>query len=965
MFVNSFGLISRTVHTARNYRYRQVQGLKTIHVRKHRLFLSTSTHRTFDAETITKNNGDGMLSSLDLDPNVAKATEKRASASSSSTSSLTKRPITLNIYVDPSIMKHLNMKSNERKARVYITQDVVNPPNTSFLPTTPPSETGEFNNMSSDSDIPATPTTICTIPYIKGIVEKKLISLQRQPYVLRYSLSSNVDVRNRPGTISNQQLRLPPRQFVDDDEVITVLSKALEENVPISLFIEPSPGIFPPPAHSYLEGMADPAESESFTILSFYRFSDIANTQKMADDLLELWKPFRATGRVYVATEGINAQMAIPTNVVKNFKEACETLPLFRDLYLNADHVMTRKEFEDSKPFKALHIRIRDQIVADGFSESLDWQKSGKEMHPMEWHEQLDNPNAIILDCRNSYESDVGTFQGAIPLNTTFFRESWDALDEILKDKEKDAPIMTFCTGGIRCVKINAYLEQKLGFTNVNRLQGGIIGYTRELETLVENVPVSAGQGSESENENDTSLTTNNVPKGVSFDDTGKPIGGSSMQAAEPSIHYRRNVAESKFKGVNYVFDERMGARVTTDVLSACETCGTACDSFTNCENFHCHIRFIQCATCRTSYSGSCSLACQQEHAESLNALEQTMQEQQQRQQQQKQLKLKKMNKRMQPRSQALTQTATDSKTSMSKVIDMSDAITSTDKQPTTQTHATTLTSSLGSGLDHAFTIDHALSEYCEMYSTQEPSLLKELREETNRVYDPLAARMVSGPLQGRILSTLTSLTRASKVLELGTFTGYATLCFAEGLLSTMSPPSTPATAPPPHEKYVVTCEIDSSAADLAQSYFDKSEYGHVIKLLRMKASDCIAQVRAQSDKFDVVFIDADKKAYYDYLVDIIGDESAGRPCLLNPGAIIIVDNTLWKGLVLEQSKDTRLSALAPDAAQFGNPSRMKALAAVMHNFNTLVASRSDLQPIMLPLRDGLTVIRYTGASKL
>jgi UPF0176 protein len=105
-------------------------------------------------------------------------------------------------------------------------------------------------------------------------------------------------------------------------------------------------------------------------------------------------------------------------------------------------------------------------------------------MNAQEWHEQLDNPNAIILDCRNSYESDVGIFQNAIPLQTTFFRESWDALEEKLANVPKDTPIMTYCTGGIRCVKINTYLEQKMGFTNASRLQGGIIRYTKELEEL-------------------------------------------------------------------------------------------------------------------------------------------------------------------------------------------------------------------------------------------------------------------------------------------------------------------------------------------------------------------------------------------------------------------------------------------------------------------------------------------------
>ena len=157
--------------------------------------------------------------------------------------------------------------------------------------------------------------------------------------------------------------------------------------------------------------------------------------------------------------------------------------------------------------------------------------KSGREISPIEWHEKLDDPSAVVLDCRNSYESDIGLFENAVALNTTFFRESWDALEDILKDKPKNAPIMTYCTGGIRCVKINAYLEQKMGFTNVGRLEGGIISYTKELER--------------------------------------SGLGNNADSNGEAPNHISRDVGSiSKFKGTNYVFDERMGARITSDVLA-------------------------------------------------------------------------------------------------------------------------------------------------------------------------------------------------------------------------------------------------------------------------------------------------------------------------------------------------------------------------------------------------------------
>lgn len=132
-------------------------------------------------------------------------------------------------------------------------------------------------------------------------------------------------------------------------------------------------------------------------------------------------------------------------------------------------------------------------------------------------------------------------------------------------------------------MKINAYLEQELGFRNVGRLAGGVISYTKEMENS-KVIEVA-------ESFDDSSLA----------DDAGGP----------KPIHLTRNIGEmSKFKGVNYVFDERMGARITADVLSQCETCGGSCDSFTNCVNYDCHIRFIQCAKCSASYNGCCCSSC-------------------------------------------------------------------------------------------------------------------------------------------------------------------------------------------------------------------------------------------------------------------------------------------------------------------------------------------------------------------
>jgi predicted sulfurtransferase len=244
----------------------------------------------------------------------------------------------------------------------------------------------------------------------------------------------------------------------------------------------------PPPIPSYLINMPEPAESESMTMLSFYAFppSGIADPEAFAFNLKVKWKPFQAVGRVYVAQEGVNAQMGVPTNVLKNFMDCCRSvseLGKYMENDINIDpKPLSRSEFavagvptngQPAPPFRNLHIRVRNQVVADGLTKSLDWQSAGYDMPPLEWHETLKDAREkkkkmmrgpttmskddvegnlpIILDCRNTYETGVGIFEGAEPLETENFRESWDVLKKRLADTPKDAPIMTYCTGGIRC----------------------------------------------------------------------------------------------------------------------------------------------------------------------------------------------------------------------------------------------------------------------------------------------------------------------------------------------------------------------------------------------------------------------------------------------------------------------------------------------------------------------------------
>jgi caffeoyl-CoA O-methyltransferase len=184
-----------------------------------------------------------------------------------------------------------------------------------------------------------------------------------------------------------------------------------------------------------------------------------------------------------------------------------------------------------------------------------------------------------------------------------------------------------------------------------------------------------------------------------------------------------------------------------------------------------------------------------------------------------------------------------------------------------------------------------ALTHYSEAHSAPEPANLAALREETLALYahSPAAARMLCDPLQGRLLALLSTITRARYVLELGAFTGYSALTLCQGM------PGDPLAA----ERKVVSCEPDSAARTVAAKHIALSGLQGQIDLRADKAAEVLSALRADktSPLIDLAFIDADKKQYVQYVQTLIGADG-GRP-LLAGGALILVDNTLWKGLVL------------------------------------------------------------------
>ena len=282
------------------------------------------------------------------------------------------------------------------------------------------------------------------------------------------------------------------------------------------------------------------------TTVSFYKYFKIQDPADFRDGFYQKAFSLGVLGRVYIASEGINAQVSVPTENFERFKLFLYSIPALDQVRLNTAVA------DDSHSFYMLKVKLRKKIVADGLDDaSFDPANTGEYLTAQAFNEMTDDPNTILVDMRNHYESEVGHFKGAILPDVDTFREELQVAEDLLKDN-KEKNLVMYCTGGIRCEKASAYMKH-LGFKNVYHLEGGIIKYARDAKS----------QG----------LT-------------------------------------NKFKGVNFVFDERLAERISDDVIAQCHQCGSPFDKHTNCANLGCHILFIQCPTCKENYSNCCSEAC-------------------------------------------------------------------------------------------------------------------------------------------------------------------------------------------------------------------------------------------------------------------------------------------------------------------------------------------------------------------
>ncbi len=281
--------------------------------------------------------------------------------------------------------------------------------------------------------------------------------------------------------------------------------------------------------------------------LSFYCYFRIDEPASFRDELYKGLLKLNVMGRIYLAHEGINAQISVPKENLEAFRSFLYSYEPMNELRLNV------AVEDDGKSFYVLDIKVRNKIVSDGINDpSFDMANRGKYVNAEQFNDLTADPDTIVNDMRNHYEVDVGHFENAIEIPSDTFREQLPMAAEMMQES-KEKNIIMYCTGGIRCEKASAYMLHK-GFKNVYHLEGGIIHYVNQAKE-----------------------------KGIAL----------------------------KFHGKNFVFDQRLGEKVTDEIISNCHQCGKPADTHVNCVNDACHLLFIQCEECKSKYENTCSRECQ------------------------------------------------------------------------------------------------------------------------------------------------------------------------------------------------------------------------------------------------------------------------------------------------------------------------------------------------------------------
>lgn len=282
------------------------------------------------------------------------------------------------------------------------------------------------------------------------------------------------------------------------------------------------------------------------TILLFYKYVKIDNPRTIQTWQKELCSKLGLTGRILLAQEGINGTLGGTDEATQEYIQAMNAHPLFTDIDFKTAP-------GGSEAFPRMKISIKKEIVHLGIDpEKLTVQDSGKYLTPDQTHELLNNPpqDFVLFDGRNNYESAIGTFNNAVTPDLRYFRQFPQFIDENI-DMFKDKTVLMFCTGGVRCERLTAYLNTKNVSKEVLHVQGGIHRY-------IEKYP------------------------------------------------------DGHFRGKNYVFDNRITVQANDDVLSKCLNCTTPSDEYYNCLNALCNKHFTSCLSCIETYHKTCGTKCQE-----------------------------------------------------------------------------------------------------------------------------------------------------------------------------------------------------------------------------------------------------------------------------------------------------------------------------------------------------------------
>jgi UPF0176 protein len=298
-------------------------------------------------------------------------------------------------------------------------------------------------------------------------------------------------------------------------------------------------------------------EGAPYRILLYYKFVTVIDHEALAQEHLAYCKKLGIKGRILIAPEGINGTLSGTVEQTEAYMAMMRQMPLFKDMIYKIDE-------SEQHAFKKLFVRPKKELVTFRLEEDVNPNElTGTHLKPKDFYEKLQHEDVIVLDGRNHYEYDIGHFRGAIRPEVETTKEFPEWIRNNLQEF-KDKPILTYCTGGIRCEKLSGFLLQE-GFKEVYQLDGGIVSYGKD-----------------------------------------------------------EDVQGRLFDGKCYVFDERISVPINrTDediVVGKCYHCGTSEDRYINCANDACHLKHICCEACEEKHNSFCSKECEEKTMSTLEA---------------------------------------------------------------------------------------------------------------------------------------------------------------------------------------------------------------------------------------------------------------------------------------------------------------------------------------------------------